>query len=77
MKGSLVPISIMMVFLVYSLSSCCTWNLKNILIYTSVLDPDPDPHGSGTFAWIQLKLKEHTCKTVNSGLFLLLDSSIE
>ena len=46
---------------------------------------DPDPHGSGTFAWIQIririqqKVKEHihVNKTVNSGLFVLLDSSIE
>ena len=36
---------------------------------------DPDPHGSGTFAWIQQKVKEHINKTVNSGLFVLLDST--
>ena len=64
---------------------------------------DPDPHGSGPFAWIRIqirlrnyssgsgiivpdpgiriqirqKVKEHINKTVNSGLFVLLDSSIE
>ena len=27
--------------------------------------------------WIQQKVKEHVNKTVNSGLFVLLDSSIE
>ena len=34
---------------------------------------DPDPHGSGTFAWIQIqqKVKEQINKTVNSGLFVL------
>ena len=53
--------------------------------FTSVLDPDP--HGSGTFAWIQirnygsgsgssLKWKSIYIK-LNSELFLLLDSSIE
>ena len=35
---------------------------------------DPDPHGSGTFAWIRIriqqKVKEHINKTVNSGLFV-------
>ena len=38
---------------------------------------DPDPHGSGTFAWIRIqqKVKEHIHKTVNSGLFVLLDST--
>ena len=46
---------------------------------SSVVDPDSDPHGSGTFAWIRIqqKVKEHINKTVNSGLFVLLDSSIE
>ena len=44
---------------------------------------DPDPHGSGTFARIRIririqqKVKEHINKIVNSGLFVLLDSSIE
>ena len=41
--------------------------------FTSVVDLDPDPHGSGTFAWIRIqqKVKEHINKTVN------LDCSIE
>ena len=49
---------------------------------------DLDPHGSGTFAWIRNyssgsgiakreRLKEHVNKTMNSGLFVLLDRSIE
>ena len=53
---------------------------------TSVVDPDP--HGSGTFCLdpdlelkyrirIQQKVKKHIIKTVNSGLFVLLDSSVE
>ena len=48
-----------------------------VLVITSVVDPDP--HGSGTFAWIRIqqKVKEHINKTVNSGLFVLLDSCIE
>ena len=54
-------------------------NLTTFLktLRTSVVDPDP--HGSGTFAWIRIqqKVKEHINKTVNSGLFVLLDSSIE
>ena len=34
--------------------------------------------GSGSRSeWIQQKVKEHVNKTVNSGLFVLLDSSIE
>ena len=35
--------------------------------------------GSRTFAWIRIqqKVKEHINKTLNSGLFVLLDSSIE
>ena len=55
--------------------------------FTSVLDPDPDPHGSRTFAWIRIRnygsgsgssLKWKSInKKLNSGLFLLLDSSIE
>ena len=32
--------------------------------------------GSGS-AWIQQKVKEHVTKTVNSGLFVLLDSKIK
>ena len=53
------------------------WGEYNLLGKISVVDPDP--HGSGTFAWIRIqqKVKEHINKTVNSGLFLLLDSSIE
>ena len=47
------------------------------IVKTSVVDPDP--HGSVTYVWIQIrqKVKEHINKTVNSGLFVLLDSSIE
>ena len=43
-------------------------------LYSSVVDPDP--HGSRTFAWIriQLKVKEYINKTINSGLFVLLDN---
>ena len=37
---------------------------------------DPDPHGSGTFAWIQQQVKEHINETVNSGLFLPLESTV-
>ena len=50
---------------------------KQTVISVSVVDPDP--HGSGTFAWIRIqqKVKEHINKTVNSGLIVLLDSSIE
>ena len=33
-----------------------------------------NPHGSGTFALIR-KVKKHINKTVNSGLFVLFDSS--
>ena len=46
------------------------------IVKTSVVDPDP--HGSVTYVWIQIrqKVKEHINKTVNSGLFVLLDSSI-
>ena len=43
----------------------------------SVVDPDPDPHGLGTSAWIRIriqqKVKEYINKAVNSGLFVLLD----
>ena len=57
-------------------------NYRNSIIdEISVADPNPDPHGSGTFAWIRIrirqKVKEHRNKTVNSGLYVLLDSSIE
>ena len=41
------------------------------------MDPelsDPDPELK---FWIQQKVQEHINKTVNSGLFVLLDSSIE
>ena len=45
------------------------------------MDPDPDPHGSGSEIIVPdpdpAKVKEHIHKTVNSGLFVLLDSSIE
>ena len=58
----------------------------NFLRLSSVVDPDP--HGSGTFDWIRIRNKvldpdpaksekEHINKTVNFGLFVLLDSSIE
>ena len=42
---------------------------QKIVNKTSVADPDP--HGSGTFAWIRIqqKVKEHINKTVNSGLY--------
>ena len=38
------------------------------------IDPDPELKFR---IWIQQKVKEHINKTVNSGLFVLLDSSIE
>ena len=38
------------------------------------LDPDPELK---FWIWIQQKVKEHINKTVNSGLFVLLDSSTE
>ena len=41
---------------------------------TSVVDPDPELKFR---IRIQQKVKEHINKTVNSGLFELLDSSIE
>ena len=41
---------------------------------TSVSDPDPEIKFQ---IRIQQKVKEHTIKTVNSGLFVLLDNSIE
>ena len=45
---------------------------------TSVADPalDPDPELKFRIR-IQQKVKEHINKSVNSGLFVLLDSSIE
>ena len=52
--------------------------IKIVHLTTSVVDPESDPHGSGTFAWIRIqiqkKVKEHIDKIVNSGLFVLLDS---
>ena len=30
---------------------------KGKLVLSSVVDPDPDPHGSGTFAWIQIWIR--------------------
>ena len=50
-----------------ALTSCGTENF-------SVVDPDPELKFR---IRIQQKVKEHKNKTVNSGLFVLLDSSIE
>ena len=43
---------------------------KNVCVFDSVVDPELKIR-------TQQKVKEHINKTVNSGLFVLLDSSIE
>ena len=53
---------------------CCGFGSRSAWIRN--LDPDPDSELKFRIR-IQQKVKEHINKTVNFGLFVLLDSSIE
>ena len=53
---------------------CCGFGYGSAWIRNFCLDPDPELKFQ---IRIHQKVKEHKNKTMNSGLFVLLDSSIE